>query len=69
MAIVSYDLTDEVLAIARRLANGGRLVSRYSSPAWTAELTTSDGRTIDGSGATASQAILELGQKLRREGT
>jgi hypothetical protein len=63
MPLVAYDITSEVLAIAARLADGGRLISRYSSPAWTAELTTAEG-TIEGSGATASQAIIALGRKL-----
>lgn len=64
--IISYDLTLDVLAIARSLGGGGRLVCHYSTPAWTAELTASNGSVIDGRGPTAAQAIVALGRRLRR---
>ncbi len=64
MSLLTYDLTDAVRAIARR---GGRFVTRYSTPAWYAELTTTAGEELSGSGPTASQAIEDLGRKLRKE--
>lgn len=63
--IIEYDLTAALEAIARRLP-GGRFVTRYASPHWTAELTTIEGETHTGQGPTASQAIEALGKRLRR---
>lgn len=66
--IIAYDLTDAVLAIARRLqATAGRFESRYSSPAWVAEIRDPDGTRVQGQGPTASQAIEQLGRKLLRQ--
>jgi hypothetical protein len=64
--IIKYDLTLDVQAIARMLGGGARFVCHYSTPAWIAELTTSDGSVIDGRGPTAAQAIVALGRRLRR---
>ena len=68
MTVIEYDLTDDVRTIAAALRDGGRLVSRYSSPAWTAQLVRGDGlNALDGKGPTASQAIVDLAKQLRRE--
>lgn len=63
--IVEYDLTDAVVAIAGRVAAGGRLLVRYATPAWVAELKAADG-PVTGKGPTASQAIEDLGRQLRQ---
>ena len=66
--IIQHDLTDAVLAIAGQInATGGRLETRYSTPAWVAELTNGlTGEKQNATGPTASQAIEALGRKLRR---
>lgn len=63
--IVEYDLSEEILAIARKLAAGGRLMARYASPAWVVELTTADGERLEGRGPTSPQALVDLGRRLR----